>query len=152
MKVMDEAPKWRSRRLMVTERGIPSRGRPPRERSAYSSRGSHAPPGRLGKPATGRRGTGGQTLSRHAVREMRSAKVVLNVTYHLKVPRTATGEPDAWKLARPVRRGEVGKVPRRATRRPPTQLSNAGGEQVRLSGIGWRSGGCSLPGPCTSPG
>jgi hypothetical protein len=108
-------------RLIVTERGIPLRGRPPRERSACSSRGSHTPPGRLGKPTTGRRGTGGETLSCHAVREMRSAKVVLNVTCHLKVARSATGEPDAWKLARPVRRGEVGKGPSRATRRPPTQ-------------------------------
>ena len=55
---MDEAPTWRSKRLIVTEHGIPYRGRPPRGQSHRRSRRSDDPPGGLGKPAVGRRVTG----------------------------------------------------------------------------------------------
>ncbi len=80
MKVVGEAPKGRSRRLIVTEHGIPYQARASRERSAHSSRGIHEPPGRTRRSSTGRRGTGGQTISSHTVREMRRAKWELNVT------------------------------------------------------------------------
>ena len=82
MKVMGEAPELRSKRLIVKERRIPYEARASWEQSAHRSRGSDAPPGRLEKPTTGRRGTGGETLSCHAVRERRSAEVELNVTCH----------------------------------------------------------------------
>ena len=58
MKVMGEAPTLRSKRLIVTEHGIPYRGRPPGERSRHSSRRSHDLPGSRGKLCTGRRATG----------------------------------------------------------------------------------------------
>src|SRR6266702_1062275 len=43
--MMCEAPTWRSRRLMVTERGISYRGRPPRKRSSQSNREGHVSKG-----------------------------------------------------------------------------------------------------------
>ena len=80
MKVVHEAPTGRSRRLIVTEHGIPYRARASGERSAQSSRGSNNPPGRTRRSSTRRRGTGGQTISTYTVREMRRAKWELNVT------------------------------------------------------------------------
>jgi len=61
MKVVGEAPTGRSRRLIVTERGISYRGRPPGKRSAHSSREGNGSPGRTRRSSTGRRGTGSQT-------------------------------------------------------------------------------------------
>src|SRR6266851_7209287 len=92
MKVVHEAPTGRSRRLIVTEHGIPYRARASWERSAHSSRGSNDPPGRTRRSSTGRRGTGGQTISSHAVREMRRAKVELSVTCCCEATRLTTGE------------------------------------------------------------
>src|SRR6266567_3713098 len=60
MKVVREAPTGRSRRLIVTEHGIPYQARASRERSAHSSRRSHDLPGRTRRSSTGRRGTGGR--------------------------------------------------------------------------------------------
>jgi hypothetical protein len=45
MKVMREAPTLRSRRLIVTEHGIPYQARASGERSAHTSRGSNDPKG-----------------------------------------------------------------------------------------------------------
>src|SRR3990172_3746230 len=56
-----------------TEHGMAYRTRVPGSRSLDSSRGDHVPPGRTGEPFTGRSQTGGQLVSNHAVREMRTA-------------------------------------------------------------------------------
>jgi group II intron reverse transcriptase/maturase len=66
-------------RVSETYRGIPYSGRPPRERSAQSSRGDNVPPGSLGKPGTGRWGTGDVILSKSEVCEMQSAETVLGI-------------------------------------------------------------------------
>jgi hypothetical protein len=58
MKVMGEAPTWRSKRLIVTERGIPYQARASGGQSHCSSRRSDDLPGGLGKPTIGRRVTG----------------------------------------------------------------------------------------------
>ena len=58
MKVVREAPTLRSRRLIVTEHGIPFQARASRGRSRRSSRRSHDLPGSRGKLCTGRRATG----------------------------------------------------------------------------------------------
>src|SRR5215469_17910969 len=58
MKVMSEAPMWCSRRLIVTEHGIPYQARASWGRSHRSSRRSHDLPRRLGKPVVGPRVTG----------------------------------------------------------------------------------------------
>ena len=58
MKVMDEAPTLRSKRLIVTERGIPCQARALWEQSRHSSRRSDDLPGSRGKLCTGRRATG----------------------------------------------------------------------------------------------
>jgi hypothetical protein len=58
MKVVREAPPLRSRRLIVTEHGIPSQARASWGRSRRSSRRSNDLPGGLGKPVVGRRVTG----------------------------------------------------------------------------------------------
>jgi hypothetical protein len=92
MKVMCEAPTVRSRRLIVTEHGIPYQPRGLRERSAHSSREGHVSPGRMGEPFTGQRGTGGRTSRSHAVREMRRARVALNVPCCQKAAGLTTGE------------------------------------------------------------
>jgi hypothetical protein len=89
---MCEAPTLRSRRLIVTEHGIPYQARASGERSAHTSRGSNDPPGRTRRSFTGRRGTGGQTISSHAVREMRRATVALSVTCRLEATGVTTGE------------------------------------------------------------
>jgi hypothetical protein len=46
-------------------------------RSANSTRGSHAPPGRTGEPCTGGSGTGGRMPRSCEVRAMRNAKAGL---------------------------------------------------------------------------
>jgi len=76
------------------ERGIAYRTRVPGRRSSRSSRGIHAPPGRTGKPSTGRRGTGDRTFTIGRYAKCRTPKRYW-VSY-------VTGEPDAGKLARPV--------------------------------------------------
>src|SRR5512142_1919860 len=53
-----EAPTLRSRRLIMTEHGIPSQARASWGRSHRSSRRSDDLPGGLGKPVIGRRVTG----------------------------------------------------------------------------------------------
>src|SRR5215472_16812278 len=58
MKVVAEAPTGRSKRLMVTEHGIPSQARASWEQSHRRSRRSNNLPGGLGKPVVGRRVTG----------------------------------------------------------------------------------------------
>ena len=58
MKVMGEAPTLRSKRLIVTERGIPYQARALWERSRRSSRRSDDLPRSRGKLCTGRRATG----------------------------------------------------------------------------------------------
>jgi|GEM_PF-4733449 len=58
MKVVREAPTLRSRRLIVTEHGIPYQARASWGRSHRSSRRSDDLPGGLGKPVVGRRVTG----------------------------------------------------------------------------------------------
>src|SRR5713101_1742401 len=58
MKVVREAPTLRSKRLIVTEHGIPYQARASGERSAHSSRESHDSPGRTRRSSAGRRGTG----------------------------------------------------------------------------------------------
>src|SRR4029434_240486 len=60
-------------RFAVTEHGMACRTRVPRSRSANSTRGSDAPPGRTGEPCTGGSGTGGCMPSACEVREMRNA-------------------------------------------------------------------------------
>jgi hypothetical protein len=88
MKVVGEAPTGRSRRLIVTEHGISYGGRPLRKRSAHSSRGSNDPPGWMGEPSQGRRGTGG----RHSA-AMRYAKCgEPEVTCRLETTRLTAGE------------------------------------------------------------
>ena len=61
-------------RSSVTEHGMVSRTRVPRSRSAHSTRGSHAPPGRTGEPCTGGSGTGGWMTRSCEVRVMRIAE------------------------------------------------------------------------------
>ncbi len=56
--MMCEAPTWCSRRLIVTEHGIPYQARVSGGRSHRSSRRSHDLPRRLGKPVVGPRVTG----------------------------------------------------------------------------------------------
>jgi len=92
MKVMCEAPTLRSRRLIVTEHGISYGGRPLGKRSAHSSRGSNDPPGRMGEPYQGRRGTGGQTEAAMRYAKCGEPKVVLKVTCCCEATRLTTGE------------------------------------------------------------
>src|SRR4030095_7287149 len=60
-------------RFAVTEHGMACRTRVPGSRSANSTRGRHAPPGRTGEPCTGGSGTGGRMPRACEVREMRNA-------------------------------------------------------------------------------
>src|SRR2546427_6217407 len=64
-------------RFAVTEHGMAYRTRVPRSRSANSTRGSHAPPGRTGEPCTGGSGTGGRMPRSCEVCEMRNAEAGL---------------------------------------------------------------------------
>ena len=80
MKVMDEAPTGRWRRLIVTQHGIPSQPRGVRERSAQRSRGSHDPEGADGRAISRAKGHRWSDRSCHAGREMRSARVAQKVT------------------------------------------------------------------------
>jgi hypothetical protein len=75
LKGMNGRPTSRSTRSAVTEHGMAYSPRGPGSRSRGSSRGSHAPPGRTGKPCTGRSTTGSRSGRSHAVREMRRATV-----------------------------------------------------------------------------
>ena len=79
-------------RFAVTEHGMACRTRVPRSRSAKSTRGNHAPPGRTGEPCTGGSGTGGQMSRTCEVREMRNAEAGL-------VMSRAVLESDHWRAA-----------------------------------------------------
>src|SRR5712691_6353826 len=76
-----EGDKWGAyvvlARSSVTEHGMAYRTRVPWSRSANSTRGSHAPPGRTGEPCTGGSGTGGRMPRSCEVREMRNAEAGL---------------------------------------------------------------------------
>src|SRR2546421_5011496 len=61
-------------RSFVTEHGMADGARALRSRSANSTRGRHAPPGRTGEPCTGGSGTGGWMTRRCEVRVMRIAE------------------------------------------------------------------------------
>ena len=79
-------------RFAVTEHGMACRTRVPRSRSANSTRGSDAPPGRTGEPCTGGSGTGGQMPRTCEVREMRNAEAGLVIG-------RAVLESDHWRAA-----------------------------------------------------
>jgi hypothetical protein len=64
-------------RSSVTEHGMAYRTRVRGSRSAKSTRGSDAPPGRTGEPCTGGSGTGGGMPRSCEVREMRNAEAGL---------------------------------------------------------------------------
>jgi hypothetical protein len=83
MKVVDEAPTGCSQRLIVTEHGISYRGRPPRKRSAHSNREGYVSKGEDEKVVHRVKGHRWSIGSCHAVREMRRARVALNVTCRL---------------------------------------------------------------------
>ena len=114
MKVMCEAPTWRSIRLIVTEHGIPYQARASGGRSHRSSRRSYDLPGGLGKPVVGRRVTG-EPL------ELSGGYAKCGLA---KGGEAETGEPDAWKQARPVC----------AVRRVVVSLRQAGGTEERFLG------------------
>lgn len=73
-------------RFAVTEHGMAYRTRVPGSRSANSTRGSDAPPGRTGKPCTGGSGTGGRMPRTCEVREMRNAEAELIIIHQGKPP------------------------------------------------------------------
>src|SRR5919199_5239130 len=81
------------------EGGMAYRARALGSRSCRSSRGGDGPPGRSGKPATGRRAAGGRQEGREGG-EMPSANLRDGAS---------TGEPCAAKAACTVRGGAVGK-------------------------------------------
>ena len=66
-------------RFAVTEHGMACRTRVPRSRSANSTRGSHAPPGRTEEPCTGGSGAGGRMPRSCEVREMRNAEAGVGI-------------------------------------------------------------------------
>src|SRR5215472_14022065 len=108
MKVVAEAPTGRSKRLMVTEHGIPSQARASWEQSHRRSRRSNDLPGGLGKPVVGRRVTGEPLEPDTATRDAERPKGEKQ-----KQP-----VPTAWKRARSVLAKGGGK---RATRVVPRQ-------------------------------
>ena len=75
------------------ERGIAYGARAPWSRSAHSSRGTHDPPGRAGKPSAGRRGTGDRISEGREVCVMQIAEPVQDTQ-----PWSVTG----WSLESPV--------------------------------------------------
>src|SRR5215470_4230166 len=102
MKVMDEAPTLCSRRLIVTERGIPYQARASWEQSHRSSRRSNGLPGGLGKPTVGRRVTGEPLKPDAATRNAERPKGEKR-----KQP-----VPTTWKRVRSVLGRADGKGPR----------------------------------------
>ena len=76
---MSGRPTSCSIRTTKTYRGIAYGARALWRRSARSSRRSHDLPGRPGKPATGRRGTGDRDVQRREACVMQSAETVLDV-------------------------------------------------------------------------
>jgi hypothetical protein len=103
-KEMSGRPTSRSTRSVVTEHGMAYSPRGLRSRSRGSSRGRNAPPGHTGEPCTGQSTTGGQRVRRHAVREMRRARVALTLkmtTGELaEIERlTVSSERGGWKSA-----------------------------------------------------
>src|SRR5215472_593578 len=103
MKVVAEAPTGRSKRLMVTEHGIPSQARASWEQSHRRSRRSNNLPGGLGKPVVGRRVTGEplepDTATRNAERP--------------KGEKREQPVPATWKRVRSVLGRADGKGPRK---------------------------------------
>jgi len=85
LKGMSAEPTSLSRRFAVTEQGMAYGARALGSRSRDSSRGGHGPPGHTREACTGRRATGGRSVKRHAVREMRRARMALAL-------RVTTGE------------------------------------------------------------
>jgi hypothetical protein len=102
MKVVREAPTLRSRRLIVTEHGIPFQARASRGRSRRSSRRSHDLPGSRGKLCTGRRATGEPLEPDAATRNAERPKG----------EKRQLASRMLGKLARPVLRRADGKGPR----------------------------------------
>ena len=92
-------------RSSVTEHGMAYRTRVPRSRSRDSSRASYDAPGRTRESFTGRSTTGGRMDNRHAVREMRIARlessIKLTAGELLDIERvTSSFERGGWKSAR----------------------------------------------------
>ena len=85
LKGMSAEPTSLSRRFAVTEQGMAYGARALGSRSRDSSRGGHGPPGHTREACTGRSATGGRSVKRHAVREMRRARMALAL-------RVTTGE------------------------------------------------------------
>src|SRR5215831_8426750 len=111
-------------RSSVTEHGMACRTRGPRSRSANSTRGSDAPPGRTGEPCTGGSGTGGRMPRACEGREMRNAAAGL-------VMRRAMLARGYWRAARDRKTHEqFGEGP--LEKYPYRQL--AGGLLYRQSG------------------
>ena len=79
LKVVGEAPTGRSRRLIVTEHGISYGGRSLGKRSAHSSREGDGSKGEDEKVVHRAKGHRWSIFSRHEVREMRRARVALNI-------------------------------------------------------------------------
>ena len=81
MKVVGEAPTGRSRRLIVTEHGIPYQARASWERSAHSSRRSHDLEGEDEKVVERRKGA--QAVDRQLSCGTRDAESQSDTDYHL---------------------------------------------------------------------
>src|SRR5690348_14280339 len=107
MKVVGEAPTGCSKRLIVTEHGIPYRGRPPGERSRRSSRRSDDLKSEQRKAQYRAKGDRGTARTRYSYAKCGEAQG----------REAGTGERDAGKLARPVRGGADGKGLAAAPRR-----------------------------------
>ena len=88
---MSGRPTSCSIRTTKTYHGIAYGARALWRRSARSSRRSNDLPGRPGKPATGRRGTGDQDVQRWEVRVMQNAETVLGVIRERGRQRPAAG-------------------------------------------------------------
>jgi hypothetical protein len=104
-------------------------------RRTRSSRGSHAPPGRAGKPPTGRRGPVSQQHDWLGRRSPVNTGAPLSSGYFTTSARCrsgsrttvtlcAHGEPDAVEIASPVRRA--------AARRPPADKAGTGASPPTL--------------------
>jgi hypothetical protein len=113
LKVVCEAPTLRSRRLIVTEHGIPFQARASWGRSRRSSRRSHDLPGSRGKLCTGRRATGEPLEPDAATRNAERPKG----------EKRQLASRMLGKLARPVpKEGGWKRAARAAPRQPPILL------------------------------
>jgi hypothetical protein len=131
---MSGRPTSRSTRTAKTYRGIAYGARALGRRSARSSRRSHDLPGRPGKPATGRRGTGG--LRRPASRGMRNAERRSGAGHH----------PDHWRAGcEETRTPCSGRGRRKRTR---TTGTSPAADFTRRAGTGNGPGATRTPRPC----